>query len=69
MKQEAEKEGDFVALDQPPLRPSLISMGALPDDQKWINYLNNFIRNLNASGTNQELYDKWFGEDLPSVIG
>jgi polar amino acid transport system substrate-binding protein len=69
VKQEAEKEGDFVALDQPPLRPSLIAMGALPDDQKWINYLNNFIRNLNASGTNQKLYTKWFGEDLPSVIG
>ena len=69
VKQEAEKEGDLVALDQPPLKPSLISMGALPDDQEWINYLNNFIRNLNASGTNQELYQKWFGEDLPSVIG
>jgi len=68
VKQEAEKEGDLVALDQPPLRPSLIAMGALPDDQKWINYLNNFIRNLNASGTNQELYDKWFGEDLPDVV-
>jgi polar amino acid transport system substrate-binding protein len=68
VKQEAEKEGDFEALDQPPLRPSLISMGALPDDQVWINYLNNFIRNLNASGTNQELYKKWFGEDLPDVI-
>ena len=68
VKQEAEKEGDLEALDQPPLRPSLISMGALPDDQVWINYLNNFIRNLNASGTNQELYKKWFGEDLPDVI-
>ena len=68
VKQEAEKEGDLVALDQPPLRPSLISMGALPGDQVWINYLNNFIRNLNASGTNQELYEKWFGEDLPEVI-
>ena len=68
VKQEAEKEDDLEALDQPPLRPSLISMGALPDDQVWINYLNNFIRNLNASGTNQELYKKWFGEDLPDVI-
>jgi polar amino acid transport system substrate-binding protein len=69
VKQEAEKEGDLVALDQPPLRPSLISMGVLPNDQVWMNYLNNFIRNLNASGTNQQLYDKWFGEDLPEVIG
>jgi polar amino acid transport system substrate-binding protein len=69
VKQESKKDGDFVALDQPPLKPSLISMGARADDQVWINYLNNFIRNLNASGTNQKLYDKWFGEDLPSVIG
>ena len=69
VKQEAEKDGDFEALNQPPLKPSLISMGAPADDQVWLNYLNNFIRNLNASGTNQELYDKWFGEDLPSVIG
>lgn len=67
--QEAEKEGDLEALDEPPLKPSLIAMGARSGDQVWINYLNNFIRNLNASGTNQELYEKWFGEDLPSVIG
>ena len=69
VKQEAEKDGDLEAIDQPPLKPSLISMGALPDDQKWINFLNNFIRNLNASGTNEALYKKWFDEDLPSLIG
>lgn len=67
--QEAEKEEDLVALDQPPLRPSLISMGVLPDDQIWLDYLNNFIRNLNASGTNEALYQKWFDESLPEVIG
>ncbi|WP_375000049.1 transporter substrate-binding domain-containing protein [Aeromicrobium sp. CTD01-1L150] len=67
--QEAERNDGLEALDEPPLKPSLISMGALPGDQRWINYLNNFIRNLNASGTNAELYQEWFGEDLPDVIG
>ncbi|MGJ9411166.1 transporter substrate-binding domain-containing protein [Aeromicrobium sp. CF4.19] len=66
--QEAEKEDGLEALDEPPLKPSLISMGALPGDQVFINYLNNFIRNLNASGTNAELYEKWFGEDLPEAV-
>ena len=66
--QEAEGEDGLEALDEPPLKPSLISMGVLPGDQVWINYLNNFIRNLNASGTNAELYQEWFGEDLPDVV-
>ena len=66
--QQAEKEPDLEALDEPPLKPSLIAMGVGRGDQVWINYLDNFIRNLNASGTNEELYRKWFDADLPAVI-
>lgn len=66
--QQAEQEADLEALDEPPLKPSLIAMGVKPTDQVFINYLNNFVRNLNASGTNQELYRKWFDADLPAII-
>lgn len=68
VKQEAEKDPSLKALDEPPLRPSYISMGVLPGDQVWINYLNNFIRNLQSSGKNNELFRKWFDEDLPDIV-
>ncbi len=49
---------------------SLISLeynaiGVRKGDQDWLNYLNLFVFNLNASGKNDELYTKWFGESLP----
>lgn len=65
---EAAGNDDYEQLDEPPLRPSLISMGVLPDDQQWLNFLNNFVRNLNSSGRNAEIYDEWFGDELPSVV-
>lgn len=67
--QMAEDDANYAVVDEPVLFPSLVSMGALKEDQVWINYLNNFIRNLNASGTNQELFQKWGNEDLPDIIG
>lgn len=68
VNEEAEKSSDLEALDVPPIRPSIISMGVLPGDQVWMNYLDNFIRNLITSGTDQDLYRKWYGRDLPDVI-
>jgi polar amino acid transport system substrate-binding protein len=65
---EAKKNADLAMVDAPPLKPSLISMGVLPGDQEWINYLNNFIRNLNSSGTNDELHRKWFDVPLSELI-
>lgn len=65
---EAAKNPELQAIDEPPLKPSIIAMGVLPDDQVWINYLNNFIRNLTTSGTNDALYRKWFGTDLPDAV-
>lgn len=65
---EAKKNPDLEKIDAPPLKPSLISMGVLPGDQEWINYLNNFIRNMNSSGTNDELHRKWFDVPLSDLI-
>lgn len=67
--QMAEDNPEFATIDAPPLFPSLVSMGTLQGDQVWINYLNNFIRNLIASGTNQELFQKWGNADLPEIVG
>lgn len=68
VNEEGEASPDLEALDAPPIRPSIISMGVLPGDQVWMNYLDNFIRNLITSGTNEDLYRKWYGRDLPDVI-
>ncbi|MRH28438.1 transporter substrate-binding domain-containing protein [Microbacterium sp. SYP-A9085] len=62
------KNPDLATLNIPPIDPDLISMGVLPDQQIWLNYLNNFIRNLIASGQDAQLYQKWFHEDLPAII-
>lgn len=59
---------DLATLDGPALRPSMIAMGVLPTDQVLLNYLDNFIRNLNISGDNQDLYEKWFESDLPESV-
>ena len=59
----------LAVLDVPPISPSIVSMGVLPGDQVWLNYLNNFIRNLITSGEDNKLYEKWFHTSLPSVIG
>jgi len=58
----------LAALDIEPISPALISMGIKQGDQIWLNYLNNFIRNLNSSGQNAVIYKKWFNADLPTVI-
>ena len=65
---EAERSPELEMIDAPPLKPALISMGVLPDDQRWMNYLNNFIRNLNSSGTNDQLHRKWFGVPLSELV-
>jgi polar amino acid transport system substrate-binding protein len=65
---EAQKDPSLGVVAGPALEPSLVSMGVLPNDQVWINYLNNFIRNLIASGEDQKLHKKWLGEDLASIV-
>lgn len=62
------EDPSLAALDVEPISPALISMGVKQGDQMWVNYLNNFIRNLNSSGQNAAIYKKWFKADLPAVI-
>jgi polar amino acid transport system substrate-binding protein len=69
VRQEAAKDSSLEALDAPPLEPSLVSMGVLQGDQVWLDYLNNFVRNLVASGEDQKLHQKWLHDDLPSIVG
>lgn len=69
VRQAADEDSSLGVVDAPPLRPALISMGVLPGDQVWIDYLDNFIRNLVASGEDQQIYQKWLHGDLPSIVG
>lgn len=39
------------------------AFGVKQGDQVWLNYLNQFLFRLNASGENKRLYNKWFGVD------
>src|SRR5665647_1743687 len=48
----AAKDPSLGVLNVEPISPALISMGVKQGDQVWVNYLNNFIRNLNSSGVN-----------------
>ncbi|MGH3439300.1 MAG: transporter substrate-binding domain-containing protein [Sciscionella sp.] len=68
VRQDAAKNPQLAALNVPPINPAMVSMGVLPDQQIWLNYLNNFIRNLITSGTDNKLFTKWFHRKLPSVI-
>jgi len=69
VRAEAAKDSSLAAVGGPPLVPSLVSMGVLPGDQIWINYLNNYIRNLIASGEDEKLHQKWLHDDLPPIVG
>lgn len=46
----------------------LIAFGLIKGDQKWLNYLNQFVTNLRYSGKNAELYKKWFGVEPASLV-
>lgn len=66
--QNAKENDNLAALDTPPIKPDLISMGVLPDQQVWLNYLDNFIRNLISQGDAQKLHKKWFDENLSPLV-
>ncbi|HAT2611453.1 TPA: transporter substrate-binding domain-containing protein [Kluyvera intermedia] len=38
------------------------AFGVKQGDQVWLNYLNEFLFEINASGENAALYQKWFGD-------
>jgi polar amino acid transport system substrate-binding protein len=66
--QAAKQDPALQAISDPPLDPQLVSMGVLPSDQVWINYLDTFIRNLIASGEDNKLHEKWLHEPLASIV-
>jgi polar amino acid transport system substrate-binding protein len=44
-----------------------ICAGVAADDMKWLNWINLFFHELNASGKTNELYMKWFGSEPPKI--
>lgn len=64
----ATKDPRFRPVGQSFTAPELISFGLRKGDQKWLNYLNNFLTNLRYSGKNVELYKKWFGVAPASMV-
>ncbi len=66
--QAAKSDSNLQDISNPPLDPQLVSMGVLQGDQVWMNYLNNFIRNLIASGEDNRLHEKWLNEPLASIV-
>jgi polar amino acid transport system substrate-binding protein len=42
---------------------TLVPLDVKAGDQEWLNYLNLFLFNINASKLNAQLYKKWFGAD------
>jgi len=44
-----------------------ICAGVAADDMKWLNWVNLFFHELNASGKTNELYMKWFGSEPPRI--
>ncbi len=65
----AKQNPQLAVLNVPPISPAIVSMGILQGDQVWMNYLNNFIRNLISSGEDNKLYQKWFHSPLPKLVG
>lgn len=66
--QAAKDDSGLQAISNPPLDPQLVSMGVLQNDQVWMNYLNNFIRNFIASGEDDQLHRKWLHEPQSSIV-
>lgn len=66
--QAAKRDSGLQAITNPPLDPQLVSMGVLQNDQVWMNYLNNFIRNFIASGEDNKLHKKWLHEPQASIV-
>jgi polar amino acid transport system substrate-binding protein len=62
------KNPEFQSLPGQPFKSSYIAMGVKKGDQEWLNYLNQFIRNLNYSGEGAELYKNWFGVKAPKML-
>lgn len=60
---------EFKTITGSPENMGYIAMGVQQGDQVWLNYLNNFINNMNISGENNAMYVKWFGSEMPQLYG
>lgn len=40
------------------------ALGVRKGDQEWLNYLNQFVFEINTDGENKAIHKKWFGKDL-----
>ncbi len=61
-------EPAFRILDEDIIRPSLMAIGAAPNDQVWLNYLDTFIRTWNVSGRNDAASQEWLKADMAEFL-
>ncbi|MCP8896567.1 transporter substrate-binding domain-containing protein [Shinella daejeonensis] len=43
-------------------------LGVPRGDQEWLNWVNMFVFDLNATGTSYDLYEKWFNAGMPAPL-
>jgi polar amino acid transport system substrate-binding protein len=67
---QAKMDPDFKVIIDPKFE-NLIEhqrLGVPRGDQEWLNWVNMFVYELNNSGTSYELYNKWFGAEMPAPL-
>lgn len=60
---QAKLDPDLAVTDEALVPLEYNAFGVKAGDQQWLNYLNLFLFNVNASKLNAQLYKKWFGVD------
>ena len=50
--------------DEMCMNPWYNSLGVKKGDQEWLNYINQFVFQINTDGTNKAAYVKWFGKPV-----
>ena len=60
---QAKLDPDLVVTNEALVPLEYNAFGVKAGDQEWLNYLNLFLFNINASKLNAQLYKKWFGVD------
>jgi polar amino acid transport system substrate-binding protein len=60
---QAKLDPDFAVTNEALVPLEYNAFGVKAGDQAWLNYLNLFLFNINASKLNAQLYKKWFGAE------
>ncbi len=50
------------------IRPSLMGIGLTPNDTRWKDYLDTYIRLWNTSGQNETASETWLNTGVPEFI-